>query len=239
MNFIIKPCIWRCSMGNFEALKKVPMFSQLNDRDLEKILSITLEKKFKRGSLIFMEGEQGEASYYIKSGKVKIYKTSREGKELILNIYGKNDFFAEVTILNDVPYPATAEVLEDTIVGVIMNKELEKLLKDNSDMGLNLIKILSKRLYSAQVKLKQVALNDTYSRTAEAILRLSQSHGINKNNGDIEVKLELSRQELANMIGTARETVSRILSQFKKEEAILISGKKIIVKDIEKLKSWL
>ncbi len=225
-------------MNNIQALKKVPIFSQLNDSDLEKILDITIEKKYKKGSLIFMEGEKGEASYYIKNGKVKIYKTSRDGKELILNIYGENDIFAEVTILNDVAYPATAEVVEDTVVGVIVNKELEKLLKKNSEMGLNLIKILSKRLYSAQLKLKQVALNDTYSRTAETILRLSESHGLNKTNGDIELKLELSRQELANMIGTARETVSRILSQFKKEEAILISGKKIIIKDIAKLQSW-
>jgi CRP/FNR family transcriptional regulator len=81
-------------------------------------------------------------------------------------------------------------------------------------------------------------LNDTYSRTAQAIIRLAEEHGKNKSEG-VELKLELSRQELANMIGTARETVSRILSQFKKEGAIEISGKRIVIKDIKKLKSWL
>ncbi|MDK2918276.1 MAG: family transcriptional regulator, cyclic receptor protein [Candidatus Petromonas sp.] len=223
---------------SFEVLRRVPIFSQLKDEDLEKIMSITIEKKYNKGSIIFMEGDKGEAFYFIKSGKIKIYRSSKDGKELILNIYGKNNVFAEVTIFNDVSYPATAEVIEDAVVGMILNSDLEKLIKVNSELGLNLIKVLNKRLYNAQLKLKQIALNDTYSRTAQAIIRLAEEHGKNKSEG-VELKLELSRQELANMIGTARETVSRILSQFKKEGAIEISRKRIVIKDIRKLKSWL
>jgi CRP/FNR family transcriptional regulator len=223
---------------SFEVLRRVPIFSQLKDEDLEKIMSITIEKKYNKGSIIFMEGDKGEAFYFIKSGKIKIYRSSKDGKELILNIYGKNNVFAEVTIFNDVSYPATAEVIEDAVVGMILNSDLEKLIKVNSELGLNLIKVLNKRLYNAQLKLKQIALNDTYSRTAQAIIRLAEEHGKNKSEG-VELKLELSRQELANMIGTARETVSRILSQFKKEGAIEISRKRIVIKDIKKLKSWL
>ncbi|WP_432664565.1 Crp/Fnr family transcriptional regulator [Wukongibacter baidiensis] len=225
-------------MDNIEALKKVPIFSQLKDDDLNKILSITIQKKYKKGSVIFMEGDKGEAFYFIKSGKIKISKSSKDGKELILNIYGENHVFAEVTIFNDISYPATAEVIEDAVVGVIRNYDLEKLIKSNTELGFNLIKILSKRLFNAQMKLKQLALNDTYSRTADTLIRLSKNVGIERN-GQIEFDLDLSRQELANMIGTARETVSRILSRFKKEGSIDISGKKMVIKDIEKLESWL
>lgn len=225
-------------MGSIYALKKVPIFSQLKQEDLKKILSITFEKKFKKGSIIFMEGDKGEGFYFIKSGKIKISKSSKDGKELILNIYGENHVFAEVTIFNDISYPATAEVLEDASVGVIRNSDLEKLIKSNADLGLNLIKILNKRLFDAQMKLKQLALNDTYSRTADTLIRLSKNHGVYRN-GHLEFDLELSRQELANMIGTARETVSRVLSRFKKEGSIGIQGKKIVIKDIDKLKSWL
>lgn len=224
--------------NDIDALKKIPIFSQLREKDLEKILSITVYKEYKKGSIIFMEGFKGTAFYFIKSGKIKIYKTSKDGKELILNIYGKNNVFAEVTIFNDVNYPATAEVIENSVVGIVNNSELEKLIKSNSDLALNLIKVLSKRLYNTQLKLKQIALNDTFSRTAETIIRLSEDHGRDLADG-LELRLDLSRQELANMIGTARETVSRILSQFKKEGALDISGKKIVIKDIEKLKSWL
>lgn len=225
-------------MNSIDALKKVPIFSQLKEDDLEKILSITNRKQYKKGSIIFMEGDKGEAFYFIESGKIKISKSSKDGKELILNIYGENHVFAEVTIFNDISYPATAEVLEDAAVGVIRNSDLEKLIQYNADMGLNLIKILSKRLFNAQMKLKQLALNDTYSRTADTLIRLSENLA-KERNGRIEFNLELSRQELANMIGTARETVSRILSRFKKEGSIDIIGKKIVIKDIEKLKSWL
>lgn len=225
-------------MDTVEALKKVPIFSQLKEEDLKKILSITIRKKYKKGSIIFMEGDKGEAFYFIEYGKIKISKSSKDGKELILNIYGENHVFAEVTIFNETNYPATAEVLEDAVVGVIRNNDLEKLIKYNAEMGLNLIKILCKRLFNAQMKLKQLALNDTYSRTADTLLRLSQNLAVERN-GRIEFDLELSRQELANMIGTARETVSRVLSRFKKEGSIDIIGKKIVIKDIDKLKSWL
>lgn len=224
--------------NNIDALKKLPIFSQLKAEELKKILSITNIKNYKKGSVIFMEGDKGEAFYFIKSGKIKISKSSKDGKELILNIYGENNVFAEVTIFNDINYPATAEVLEDASVGVIRNIDLEKLIRYNADMGLNLIKILSKRLFNAQMKLKQLALNDAYFRTADVLIRLSQNLA-RQRNGEIELNLELSRQELANMIGTARETVSRVLSRFKKEGSIDIIGKKIIIKDIEKLKSWL
>lgn len=225
-------------MDNIEAIRRVPIFSQLNDEDLKKILSITIEKKYKKGSIIFMEGDKGEAFYFIKKGKVKIYKSSKDGKELILNIFRDDDVFAEVTIFNDVNYPATAEVIEDTVVGVIINSKLEKLIKVNPELGLNLIKILSKRLYNAQLKLKQIAHDDTYSRTAGVLIKLIESYGYEKDD-NIELKFELSRQELANMIGATRETVSRILSQFKKESSIDISGKKIVIKDIKKLEKWL
>ncbi len=225
-------------MNNIEALKKVPIFSQLKEEDLDKILSITIHKKYKKGSIIFMEGDKGEAFYFIKSGKIKISKSSKDGKELILNIYGENHVFAEVTIFNDICYPATAEIIEDAVVGVIRNYDLEKLIKSNIELGFNLIKILSKRLFNAQMKLKQIALNDTYSRTADTLIRLSKNVGVERN-GQIEFDLDLSRQELANMIGTARETVSRILSRFKKEGSIDISGKKMVIKDIKKLEGWL
>ncbi|MEW9123356.1 MAG: Crp/Fnr family transcriptional regulator [Thermotaleaceae bacterium] len=223
---------------NTELIKHVPIFSQLEQSALEKIASITVERKYRKGTIIFMEGDKGEALYFIKSGKVKISKNSNDGRELILNIYGSGDVFAEVTLFNDVMYPATAEVMEDAVVGIIMNTDLEALVRHNADLALQIIKILNKRLYMSQMKLKQMALSDTYVRTAEVLIKLAKDHGVEKD-GIIELRLNLSRQELANMIGTARETVSRALSQFKKEGSIEISGKKIIIQNMEKLKGWL
>lgn len=223
--------------GNVDLLKHIPIFSQLNQESLEKIASITIERRYRKGTIIFMEGDKGEALFFIKNGKVKISKISNDGRELIFNIYGEGDVFAEVTLFNDVAYPATAEVVEDAFIGMIKNEDLEKLVSKDADLALRIIKILNKRLYMAQMKLKQMALSDTHVRTAQMIIKLAQEHGVEQD-GMIELKLELSRQDLANMIGTARETVSRALSQFKKEGAIEISGKKIVVKNMKKLKRW-
>ncbi|RKD26541.1 transcriptional regulator, Crp/Fnr family [Caminicella sporogenes DSM 14501] len=224
-------------MNSIDTLRKVPFFSKLDTKDLQKILSITIEKKFKKGSIIFMEGDKGNAFYFIKSGKVKIYKTSKEGKDLILGIFGNGNVFAEVTIFNDINYPATAEVIEDAIIGIIRNEDLEKLIKNNSDMSLNLIKVLSKRLYKAQSKLKQIALDNAFHRAVEVLINLYETSG-NQNSENFEIKLEISREELGNMIGTSRETVSRILSNLKKDDIIDVSGRKIIIKNIEKLMNF-
>ena len=222
----------------FELLKHFPIFAQLNDHFLQEISEIAIEKKFRKGTVIFMEGERGEAVFFIKTGKVKISKLSSDGRELILNIYGSGDVFAEVTLFNDVSYPATAEVIEDVTVWMILNERMEEMVKKNSELALQYIKILNKRLFGAQQKLKHMALNDTYVRTAQALIKLAHEHG-NEKNGLIELQMPISRQELANLIGTARETVSRALSQFKKEGSVEIKGKRIIITDMEKLRGWI
>lgn len=222
----------------FELLRHFPIFAQLNDHFLQEISEIVMEKKFKKSTIIFMEGEKGEAVFFIKAGKIKISKLSIDGRELILNIYGIGDVFAEVTLFNDVNYPATAEAIEDATVWMILNEKMEEKVRKNSELGLEYIKILSKRLFDSQEKLKHMALNDTHVRTAQVLIKLAQEHGKEKN-GIIEFQIPISRQELANIIGTARETVSRALSQLKKDNVIEIKGKSISIKDMKKLKKWI
>ncbi|KAB3537731.1 Crp/Fnr family transcriptional regulator [Alkaliphilus pronyensis] len=221
-----------------EILRKIPAFSTLDKENLEKIIAITIERNYRKGTIIFMEGDTGEAFYFIKTGSVKVYKTAPDGREHIFTILGEGDIFAEVTLFNDMKYPASAEALEDSCIGMIKNRALEELVIANSNIGLSIIKVLSKKLFNSQQKVKVLALGDTYMRTAQIIIQLSNEHGVYTNNG-IQLRLTISRQELANMIGTARETVSRALGQFKKEGSIDISGKKIIIKDINKLKEWI
>lgn len=222
---------------NIEILKKAPVFSDLSNEDLEKISGVTIEKNLRKGTIIFMEGDKGEAFYFIKSGKVKVYKTTSDGRELIFAILSEGDVFAEVTLFNDVNYPAGTEVLEDACVGIIRNEDLENLIRNNSEIALHIIKVFSKKLFSSQQKVKELALGDTFTRTAQTIIKLAQSSGVRTDEG-IELNLNISRQELANLIGTARETVSRALSQFKKEGSINIDRKKVIIKDMEKLQAW-
>lgn len=221
--------------NSLNILKNIPIFSHLSEEVLQKIIELQNIKKYKKGDIIFYEGDRGKAFFFVKSGKIKIYKTSFDGRDITLNILGKGSIFAEVTLFNDVNYPATVEVLEDSEIGMILNKDIEKMILNNNTLALQIIKVLTKRLYRSQKTLKEMAFNDTYSRTARTLLDLCQRHGRYTTLG-IEIDISITRQDIANMVGTSRETVSRIISDLKKEKILDSQSKKIVIIDKDKLK---
>lgn len=223
--------------SRWDYLRQISIFSDLSDEYIEKIDNISVLRSYSKGQILFMEGEPGEAFYYIKSGRVKIYKLSGDGREHILHILNQGHIFAEVTLFNQTVYPATAEVLENAEIGIIRNSELEKLIMDNASLALQLIKYLNKRLVEAQGKIRNLALYDTCARTAEALVKLAEEYGRKSEKG-IELDLNLSRQELANIVGTTRETVIRTLTTFRKDKAIEVDKNSIVILDIERIKEW-
>lgn len=217
------------------ALKRIPVFSGMSEEQLKKISQLEIKKEYPKGSIIFNEGDKGESFFYIQSGKIKVYKTSFDGREIILNIFGEGAILAEVTMFNDIEYPATAEVIEDAEVGMIYNRDIEKMVLENRELALQIIKVLSKRLYYSQMNVKEIALNDTYIRTAKVLINLAKEYGKDTPKG-IEINLGMTRQDIANIVGTTRETASRAMSQLKKKRLIDMDGKNIIIKDIRRLK---
>ena len=224
-------------MSNHDYLRQISIFSELESEFLEEIYKISRVRKYEKGRIIFMEGEPGEAFFYIKSGLVKISKLSRDGREHILHVLNEGHVFAEVTLFSNTEYPATAEVLEDAEIGIIKNEDLEKVIKENPDLSLQLIKYLNKRLVEAHMKIRNLALYDTYERTAQALVKLAEDYGKKSSKG-VNLDINISRQELANIVGTTRETVIRALTAFKKERLIGIEKNTITIIDLESLKEW-
>jgi len=224
-------------MSNHDYLRQISIFSELDGEFLEKIYKISRVRKYEKGRIIFMEGEPGEAFFYIKSGLVKISKLSRDGREHILHVLNEGHVFAEVTLFSNTEYPATAEVLEEAEIGIIKNEDLEKVIKENPDLSLQLIKYLNKRLVEAHMKIRNLALYDTYERTAQALVKLAEDYGRKSSKG-VNLDISISRQELANLVGTTRETVIRALTAFKKEHLIGIEKNTITIFDLEKLREW-
>lgn len=225
-------------MKNTEYIKHFTFFSDLQEEDLESISNITIERNYKKNMIVFMEGEPGDAFYYIKSGKVKIFRTYEDGKEHIINIFSDGDVFGEATLFNNISYPASASIYEDSVIGIIRNSDLEALIQKNTELSLKIIKVLAKKLVFAQQKIKDLAFNDVFARTASQILKLAIDYGRKADRGVI-IDIELSRQELADMVGTSRETVSRAISKFKKEKSIAEEKDKLILLNPEKLKTWI
>jgi CRP/FNR family transcriptional regulator len=221
-------------MVEFEYLKHLPIFEELAPADLAAISNVTLERRYKKNMIIFMEGEPGEGFHYVKSGKVKIVKIAQDGREHIINILGTGEVFAEVLLFNHGPYPATSVALEDSVIGIIKNSDLENVVAENARIGLHIIRVMSKKLLHAQMKIKTLALSDTFSRTAQILIRLSQQYG-RPVAGGIQIDVDMTRQDLANLVGTTRETVSRVLSSMKKDKVLEFSDQQIIILDVKRL----
>lgn len=226
-------------MSIIEYLKMIPLLQGMSLEELKKLEKITKERSYKKGSVIITEGEKSENVFIIKSGKVKIFKTSNDGREIILDIKGRSKIFAEVTLFDNGKNPATVTAIENCVILSISSEDIECIIRENPDMALNIIKVLNRRLKEAQSRVKNMAINDTYVRTAQTLLRLIDKYGVVAEDGTIELILNITREELAGLVGTSRETVSRAISQFSKEEAIKVAGRKIIILDKSKLKGWL
>lgn len=218
-------------------LRNIPIFAELTDQQLQEIHAKTIERPYSKSSTIFFEGDPGEGFYYVQAGKVKIIKTSDDGREHIINILGPGELFAEVLLFHDAAYPATAIAVEDSRIGVIRNSELEKLVMQNNLLALHLIRALSRRLLFAQGKIKNLALSDVRTRTAAVLLRLLEQQKSGNATNNVALKLDFSRQDLAALVGTTRETVTRTLSALKKDNIIDIDGHRITILDLEALKT--
>ena len=218
-------------------LRHVPVFADMDEEELKKIVQIALFRKYRKGMIIFMEGEPGDELYFVKEGRVKLSKMLADGREQILHFVQKGDVFAEILLFDGGTFPATAEMLEDGEIGMIRNADLEVLLEKHPTMSIKLLKLLSKRLRRAQQQIRDLALKDTYGRMASTLLKLEQEYGIEQQ-GVTMINFALSQQELANMIGSSRETVARILSDFKKQKLIEVNSQKISILDIRGLKEW-
>ncbi|MBO8138070.1 MAG: Crp/Fnr family transcriptional regulator, partial [Desulfotomaculum sp.] len=198
-----------------------------------------ITKNYKKGETIFWEGDPGDAFYFLYSGKVKTLKLFPTGQEIIICTLGPGDVFAEVTLLKkDQTYPVTAVALENSEVGFIRNKDLEELLRENPDLALELIRQLNNKLIDAHHRISSMSVTDVFTRTITIIKKLSDSFGRETDKG-IEVGLKLSRQDMANLVGTTRETISRVLSKLKNQGIIELNKQQIIIKDMDALEDFL
>ncbi|MCK8828186.1 Crp/Fnr family transcriptional regulator [Natroniella acetigena] len=216
-----------------DSLRNYDYFSQLTDKELAEVAKVVRTKEYKKGEIIFFEGEAGNALFMLEKGKIKLVKMKESGEEQILTILKSGSIFAEVIIFDEADYPATAIVLKDSIVGVISKDDMENLIKKIPKLSLELLKIMSKRLRRAQKMVENLGLHNTETRTTNILIYLASEYG--SANQEIELELSISQQELANLIGSSRETVSRILNNFKDQGLIDTARQKVIIKDLKGL----
>ena len=223
---------------NLQIFKKIPIFAELAEDQLQRLSQVVMERQYRKNQIIFGEGDPGEALFFLKAGKIKLTKTTPDGREQILAFRSAGEIFAEVVLFDGGPYPATAEVVEDAKIGIIRNQDIEKIINQNVDIAVSLLKVMSKRLRQAQTAVKDIALKDVYGRLASILLKLAVDHGSQAPDGT-KICLNLTHQELANMIGTSRESVNRVISEWRNEGILDAQRGEITILNPQKLKIWI
>jgi CRP/FNR family transcriptional regulator, cyclic AMP receptor protein len=220
-----------------EEIKKVlsnfTLFRDLNDAELAKVTEISIAREWKKNSLVFLQGDPMENVYFIYEGKLKIYKSDVNGKEQIVAIMKKGEMFPHVGFFRKGDYPAYAEVLEPSTLIAVPISQFENVLIENPELCIKVFKVLGEKIVDLQNRLEEQILNNTYEQIVKLLIRLAQKHGTEQEDGTILLKSEFTNKDLANMIGTTRETISRTLTKMKKDELIEVDEDGNMVLDVE------
>lgn len=203
-----------------ELLQRFPLFKNLNDYEIEPILSIAKNRTYKQGTHIFMQGDPLTNVYFIHSGKVKIYRTDMQGREQIVNVLKAGQMFPHQGFFRDDDYPAHAEVAEDAVLIYIPKNSFEDFLITNPNICIKIFRVLGNMIVDLQNRLEEKMLYNTYEQIILLLIRIAQNHGEKISEDEVKITTQFTNRELANMIGSSRETVSRTISQLKKEELI-------------------
>ncbi|ULT55381.1 Crp/Fnr family transcriptional regulator [Neobacillus drentensis] len=211
------------------------LFRELDHFELTKIANISIAREWKKNSHVFLQGDPLENVYFIFDGKIKIYKSDISGKEQIVAIAKKGEMFPHVGFFRKGDYPAYAEVLEPSTLIAVPISKFEKVLIENPELCIKVFKVLGEKIVDLQNRLEEQILNNTYEQIIKLLIRLAQKHGMEQTDGTIQLKSEFTNRDLANMIGTTRETISRTLTKMKKEELIELDHEGNMILDISML----
>ena len=205
----------------------------MSQPQLEKISAITKKIEFTKGKLIFQEGDHGNGFYIVASGKIKVFKLSFEGKEQILHIYGPGHTFGEVPVFEGKSFPASSMALEQSSILFLPRDKFVALITTTPALAMNMLADLSRRLRAFTVQIENLSLKEVPARLAAYLITLHEESE-HKPESD-KITLPISKAQLANLIGTTPETVSRVLKKMADQSLIQVQTKDIFILDLDEL----
>lgn len=220
------------STEEFSFLRNVPIFADLEDKELERIAKLGTRQKYKKGNIVVLEKESGAALFVIVSGKVKVVRTDEEGREVILSMFGPGEFFGEMSLLDGLARSASVVAISKAELFMIHRRDFLETMHQFPTIAVALLAELAMRLRKADMQIKSLSLKDAAGRVANVLLILSDDVGVFRK-GKVEIDDLPLQQDLANMAGTSRETVSRMLHEFVREGSIQLTGNKLTISDYE------
>ncbi len=206
------------------SLRKIPLFEQLDDDDLDEIASHLIERRFPRNATVMEEGLPGDYMYLISEGRVKVTKLSEDGREKILEMLGEGAFVGEMALLDQGPRSATVKTLVPSVLLALSRHDFLALLRNNSDLALHVIQELTRRLRETDEQASSLSFLRVKDRTKGLLRRLAEAQ-----DGERDRTPTLTHQQIADMIGTSRETVTRVVKELKQDGWLAQEGKQYLV----------
>lgn len=207
-------------------LEDVAIFSGLSPTELELLEHHMVTRSFQKNTIIINEGDEANTFFIIITGAIKVFLSNEEGKEIIINAQGPGDHFGELALLDGAPRSASVITTEKSTIGVISKEDFHSLLSRNTDLALNLIRELTRRVRFLSDNVRTLALMDVYGRVAKVLLGMAQEE-----DGKMVIINRPTQQDIANHIGASREMVARILKDLATGNYITIDGKRLIINE--------
>jgi len=224
-------------MNKTELLARVPLFSALNHSEIKKLADVVILKKYGKGEAIVLEDDASANSMFvIVKGKIRISVTGFEGREAILAIMGPGDYFGEMSVIDGAPRSASVYAVAPAELMLLRREDLLQQLESNPKLALSMLIEFSRRLRMADSRITSLALLGVYGRVANTLMELARTKG--KKVGNISViENRPTQQEIAEMAGTTRETVSRVLNKLQRSGTLIVERDKILILRQEELEN--
>ncbi|HYZ92962.1 MAG TPA: Crp/Fnr family transcriptional regulator [Actinomycetota bacterium] len=217
-------------------LGRTALFAGLDETVLEALGEKAIHRKYRKGNVIFVQGEQGERCFTIVEGAVKISAYHPDGREAVMAVLGPGDVFGELSLFDNAPRSADATAIENTELLSLDTSAVTEAIRLHPELAIALLRVLGRRLRHTNEALQDIAFFDVPGRVARRIADLADAHGEKTDDGVI-IELPLSQENLAQMVGATRESVNKALSLLKRRGLVTRVGRRYLVTDVQKLRS--
>ncbi|MGE5674271.1 MAG: Crp/Fnr family transcriptional regulator [Mycobacterium leprae] len=220
------------SLSDFD-LRVFPLFEGLPDEELARVAPSVRERRYRKGTILFNEGDPGDVIYFVKEGKVRVTRLGMGGQEQVVKVWGPGSALALVVLADRSNYPATAQVMEDSILFALRADDVLAAMPHCPTLTANAFRLVGQRLRGARDVAHDLAVHSTHGRLAHLLLQTAEERGSNR------FDLGLTHQDIAGMIGTSRETVTRVLADFRRTGCIKVEDEHIVITNADKLREWM
>lgn len=211
-------------------LRKIPLLEGVSPAKLQELASAVEIREIPRRQVIYLPGDPGDRVFFINGGRVKCSKVTRDGKELTLAYRGAGQMFGELCVIDGAPRDEMAEAMKNAIITELPREIFQELLVADPQLCFGFAMIVGERRRQIETKLEHLVFRDVQAKLAALLLELGDEYGVEHEDGT-QIGLKITHQEMANLIGSTRETISLTLAQFKKKGLLDLNGRTVVLKD--------